>query len=119
MRETAVRRLREDEYREPRQPGHVGTGRPAAARPAPHASRSTSGENGRRTITITGHPVPPRRPSTEGMHLASDRAAAPRRRPSPAQAQIQARPDRVALWAFLLGLFLVFMAVATANAATV
>jgi hypothetical protein len=30
--------------------------------------------------------------------------------------QIQARPDRIALWAFLLGLFLVFMAVATANA---
>ena len=57
-------------------------------------------ENGRRTVTITGQPLPPRR------------------RPSPTQSQIQARPDRIALWAFLLGLFLVFMAVATANAAS-
>jgi hypothetical protein len=54
----------------------------------------------RRTVKITGHPVPPRR------------------RRSAAATQIQARPDRIALWAVLLGLFLVFMAVATANAAT-
>jgi hypothetical protein len=56
----------------------------------------------RRTITITGHP---------------GQGAAPRKRRSPAQQQIAARPDRVALWAFLLGLFLVLMAAATANAA--
>ncbi len=56
-------------------------------------------DNGRRTVKITGQPVPVRR------------------RPSPTQSQIQARPDRIALWAFMLGLFLVFMAVATANAA--
>ena len=55
-------------------------------------------DGGRRTVVITGHPVPARR-------------RAPR-----AQAQIQARPDRVALWAVGLGLLLVFMAVATANA---
>jgi len=55
-------------------------------------------EGGRRTVVITGHPVPARR-------------RVPR-----AQAQIQARPDRVALWAVGLGLLLVFMAVATANA---
>jgi hypothetical protein len=54
--------------------------------------------DGRRTVVITGQPVPPRR------------------RPPRAQAQIQARPDRVAMWAFALGLFLVFMAIATANA---
>jgi hypothetical protein len=53
----------------------------------------------RRTIIITGHPTPPRR------------------RRSPTQQQIAARPDRVALWAVLLGLFLVFVAVATAHAA--
>ena len=56
--------------------------------------------NGRRTVKITGQPVPARR------------------RRSAAATQIQARPDRIALWAVLLGLFLVFMAVATANAAT-
>ena len=58
--------------------------------------------NGRRTIRITGQPTP----------------TPPRRRRSAAQQQIVARPDRIALWAFLLGLFLVFMAVATAHAAT-
>ncbi len=56
--------------------------------------------NGRRTVKITGQPVPARR------------------RRSVAATQIQARPDRIALWAVLLGVFLVFMAVATANAAT-
>jgi hypothetical protein len=53
----------------------------------------------RRTIKITGRPYPP-----------------PGRRSSTSR-QIAARPDRVALWAVLLGLFLVFMAVATAHAA--
>jgi hypothetical protein len=52
----------------------------------------------RRTVKITGQPVPARR------------------RPSPTASRIQARPDRIVLWAFLLGLFLVFMAVATASA---
>ena len=54
----------------------------------------------RRTVTITGHPT----------------VARPSRR-SLAQRQLVAQPDRVALWAFLLGLFLVVVAAATANAA--
>jgi hypothetical protein len=54
----------------------------------------------RRTITITGNPDPVRS-----------------RRRSPAQAQIAARPDRIALWAVMLGLFLVAVAAATAHAA--
>jgi len=60
----------------------------------------TYAANGRRTVKITGQPVPARR------------------RPSARASQIQARPDRIALWAVLLGLFLVFMAAATASAAT-
>lgn len=52
----------------------------------------------RRTITITGQPVPPRR-----------------RRRSVVESQL-AQPDRVALWAFLLGLFLVAVAAGTAHA---
>ncbi len=60
----------------------------------------TYAANGRRTVKITGQPVPARR------------------RSSPTATRIEARPDRIALWAVLLGLFLVFMAVATANAAT-
>ena len=52
---------------------------------------------GRRTITITGQPVPGRR------------------RRSVVENQL-AQPDRIALWAFLLGLFLVAVAAGTAHA---
>ena len=122
MRDATARQLRQDEYRQTAQrearspPGHrAGTERASQeagssrrlhlVEPFETVARSTDyeptyAENGRRTVTITGHPVPPR----------------PRR--SPTATQIQARPDRIALWAVLLGLFLVFMAVATASAAT-
>src|SRR4051794_35595517 len=53
----------------------------------------------RRTITITGQTV------------------APRRRPSVTASRVGPRPDRIAGWAVLLGLFLVFVAEATAHAA--
>ena len=52
----------------------------------------------RRTVTITGQPTP-----------------RPRRR-SAASQQLFAQPDRIALWAFLLALFMVVVAAATANA---
>jgi hypothetical protein len=54
---------------------------------------------GRRTVVITGQSAPPRR------------------RPSPVATRVGSRPDRIAMWAFLLGLFLVFVATATADAA--
>jgi hypothetical protein len=50
----------------------------------------------RRTITITGRPGAPRRRSVVESQLA--------------------QPDRIALWAFLLGLFLVAVAAGTAHA---
>jgi hypothetical protein len=53
----------------------------------------------RRTITITGRP----------------RRAPERRRRSVVESQL-AQPDRIALWAFLLGLFLVAVAAGTAHA---
>ena len=40
----------------------------------------------------------------------------PYRRPSRTTTQIKSRPDRVAFWAVLLGVFMVFMAVVTAQA---
>jgi rare lipoprotein A (peptidoglycan hydrolase) len=40
----------------------------------------------------------------------------PYRRPSRTSTQIKSRPDRVAFWAVLLGVFMVFMAVVTAQA---
>jgi rare lipoprotein A (peptidoglycan hydrolase) len=51
----------------------------------------------RRTVQITGRPEPYRRPSRTST-------------------QIKSRPDRVAFWAVLLGVFMVFMAVVTAQA---
>ncbi len=98
MQHTGARRLREDDYEEPRAPRHlrVVTDDPLTL---PDGYAPTYAENGRRTVRITGHPVPPRRPQ------------------SARRSEIEARPDRIALWAVLLGLFLVFMAVATANAA--
>ena len=68
-------------------------------RPAERTLRLVEPAAERRTITITGQP-----------------GYTPRRR-SPTEARVVARPDRVALWAFLLGLFLVFVAAATAHAA--
>jgi hypothetical protein len=86
MQTAGARLLREDEHlrEQPRR-------RFERAAPAPPAER--------RTIVITGQPVPPRR------------------RRSATQEQLVARPDRVALWAFLLGLFMVLVAAATASAA--
>jgi hypothetical protein len=51
---------------------------------------------GRRTVELTGYAVRPRRRS-------------------PTTAAVTSHPDRVALYAFLLGLFLVVMAIATAH----
>ena len=90
MQTAGARVLREDDYLDVEPDERPRTRRfERAVPPAPE----------RRTIVITGQPVPARR------------------RRSAAQQQLAARPDRVALWAFLLGLFLVFVAAATAHAA--
>jgi hypothetical protein len=100
MQHAGARTLREDDhdYHEPRPAPRLRVVRDAEA-PVADLGAPVYTKDGRRTVTITGHPMPPRR------------------RPSARESQIQARPDRIALWAFLLGLFMVFMAVATANAA--
>jgi hypothetical protein len=72
----------------------------SSERAASASATPTGAQAERRTVRITGQPTPPR----------------PRRR-SAAQQHLVAQPDRVALWAFLLGLFLVVVAAATANAA--
>ena len=85
-----ARKLRDDE--------HLINEEPRLRLVEPEYAPMQPGE--RRTITITGNPTPVRS-----------------RRRSPAQAQIVARPDRIALWAVMLGLFLVAVAAATAHAA--
>jgi hypothetical protein len=71
--------------------GEAADAKPAASNVVPLPER--------RTVTISGQPGP-----------------RPRRR-SNAQQRLFAQPDRIALWAFLLGLFMVVVAAATANAA--
>lgn len=68
----------------------------------------------RRTVRITGQPMRAQRRRIDPASATSDYPA--RRRRTVTEQRIRTRPDRIALWAFLLGLFLVFMAVATANA---
>ena len=106
----AARALRADEYearflrpvetepeprrREPR-PRAYGTRQHSSSRPT-IAMSSAQGVPGRRTIEITGQAAPPRRRPTTSTALV-------------------ARPDRAAMYAFILALFLVLMAVATAH----
>jgi hypothetical protein len=61
-------------------------------------SPASGHQSGRRTVQITGQAQAPRRPSQTS-------------------AAITARPDRVALWAFMFAMFLVVMAIATAHGA--
>jgi hypothetical protein len=82
----------------PRRLDRTDATRGSATRPQPRETEPADyGRPGRRTITITGRPVPARR------------------RRSVVESQL-AQPDRIALWAFLLGLFLVAVAAGTAHA---
>ena len=109
MRDTAAtaRALRAEEYETrflrpvespPDEPRRVAR----EPRPRAYGSRvgsPSAGVPGRRTVQITGQAYTP-----------------PRRRPSQTSSAFSARPDRTAMWAFLLALFLVLMALATAHA---
>jgi hypothetical protein len=69
-----------------------------ATKPEPRRFERPGGaQPGRRTITITGQPT------------------RPRRRAALVEARL-AQPDRIALWAFVLGLILVAVAAGTAHA---
>jgi hypothetical protein len=66
------------------------------------APRFEPSASGRRTVVVTGHPEP--------------RLAPSRRRPAPTVDQrIGHRPDRIAGWAFGLGLLLILIAILTAH----
>jgi len=65
--------------------------------PAPVAPSPAPAAGERRTVRINGRPTPPRA-----------------RRPV-AASRVSSAPDRLALYALLLGLFLIFMAVVTAS----
>ena len=61
------------------------------------------GVEGRRTVKIGGRPAE--------FHSASTR----RRPPRTVHERLGPRPDRIAAWAFALGLLLILIAVATAS----
>jgi hypothetical protein len=70
-----------------------------ATKPVPRRfERPAGGQPGRRTITITGQPT---RPRGRTAMMVEARLA---------------QPDRIALWAFVLGLILVAVAAGTAHA---
>ena len=85
----------------------LAPGVPASAAPAPLAAPSR-----RRTVEITGRTV--------GAPSLPRLVQIDRRRPARrASERVGARPDRLALWAVLLGFFLIFVAVtSTSHAAT-
>jgi hypothetical protein len=84
------------ERRAPDARDHDGVERRAQSEPRTEAGPRTLAKPERRTITITGQPTPARR------------------RAPVFDAQL-AQPDRIALWAFLLGLLLVAVAAGTAH----
>lgn len=75
-----------------------------AATPEPRGSADgivRGGVEGRRTVKIGGRPAE--------FH------SAPRRPSRPVHERVGPRPDRIAAWAFALGLLLILIAIATAN----
>jgi hypothetical protein len=85
---------------------------PADAAPHRGAYAAAAPPPGRRTIEIHGRTVPaPAVPRTFDV----DRRRPPRR----AVERVGPRPDRLAMWALLMGLVLILVAVTTADAATV
>jgi len=85
---------------------------PDAARPAPVARRGPHARGtavpARRTVEIRGRTVPA--PAVPRIEI--DRRRPPRR----ATERVGPRPDRLALWALLMGLMLILVAVGTADA---
>ena len=79
---------------------------PAEAPPRPDRPAAAP----RRTVVIRGQVAPPPRASQPARPAAARRAA--RASASPAR-----RPDRAALWAVMMGVFLILVAVITAHGA--
>jgi hypothetical protein len=91
--------------------------RPRGAEAAARPLRAGVPAGNRRTIEIRGQVAPrPVIAAVPDPHDGADAYRARRRRPrrSPAERFI-AQPDRIALWAFLLGLFLIVVALASAH----
>ena len=86
---------------------------PAEAPPRPVRSAAAP----RRTVVIRGQVAP--RAGGTGSRRTDYAAPAVRRRPPrrPSERIVGTRPDRAALWAVLMGVFLIMVAVLTAHGA--
>jgi hypothetical protein len=83
---------------------------PSAAGSTAPAATALAAPPARRTVQITGRPVPaPALP-----RLVEVERRRPARRPAE---RVGPRPDRIALWAVLLGFFLILVAATSSNAA--
>ncbi len=85
----------------------------AADAPRPVVTGAPGGVAGRRTVEIRGRTVPA--PAIPRTTLELDRRRPPRR----AVERVGPRPDRLAMWALLMGIVLILVAVTTADAASV
>jgi len=103
MENAAARRRRaEDDYVR-RAPGRP----PLRAVPPPRGRSAAVAES-------ATTPRPATRPDPDRRTIQISSAPAPRRRrPAPAASRAAARPDRLALWAVVLALFLAFVAAAS------
>ena len=106
-----LQRTAEERADEPRSAGERAAERWAT--PPAHA---------RRTVLITGRPgdlgTPHVQPAPARVRSVAPMDVASRARRSRAVTQIRARPDRIALWAVLLSVFLVLVAAWSADAAS-
>ena len=87
-----------------------------------HENTRGSARPGLRLIEAEAHPRRADRYSAAPMaevrtiRIEASRRPIPRRRPDPVRAAVGSRPDRVAMWAVLLGIFLTVVATATGHA---
>lgn len=84
---------------------NAAPGTRAGAAPAPGGAGRGAAGGARRTVVIRGQTAPPRS------------SGARRRPPRTARERVGARPDRLALWAVLLGFVLVLIAASSSHAA--
>jgi hypothetical protein len=82
---------------------------PAEAPPRPDRTAAAP----RRTVVIRGQVAPP--PQPRSMYASAPARRRPPRRP--AERIVGTRPDRAALWAVMMGVFLILVAVMTAHGA--
>ena len=87
-----------------------------------HKGRRGSARSHLRLIEAEAHPRRADRYAAAPMaevrtiRIEASRRPLPRRRPDPVRTAVGSRPDRVAMWAVLLGLFLTVVAMATGHA---